>query len=175
LIFLTKNNCTNTNFGKNNIMQKLIVLMLLSFLSVASVAQTTTGTKPATTKSKIPVVKAYWGTYTSGTYTIAQLKNIIDNALILKDDKGTVYTLKRCSFLYKRKLVNKDDETGVTTTTWEYAEKILKNGAQLDDQWKKTLKEEMKEGEEFIFGAIVADSKKGYVIPVSNINFIVKK
>ncbi len=134
----------------------------------------TAQTKPVV-KSKIPVVKAYLGTFASGTYTIAQLKLIVDNALILKDDKGNIYPIKNCSFLYKRKMIDKDETTGKTNIKWEYNEKILKAGEQLDEFWRKTIKEELQEGEELIFGRIMADSKKGYSIPVANISFVAKK
>jgi hypothetical protein len=52
--------------------------------------------------------------------------------------------------------------------------KELRNGEQLDSFWKTTIKEDLQEGEELIFEKILADSKKGYKIPVKGLIIVVK-
>jgi hypothetical protein len=144
-----------------------ILFLAITFFAVATLqAQTKPAAKPV---GKAPIVTASIGKLGQGTYSIALLKTIVDSALVLKDAKGVKYSIDKCSFLYKRKLTHKDDETGKTSTTWEYAEKILKNGAQLDAMWKTTIKSELKKGEQLIFSNILADSKRGFKIPVATI------
>jgi hypothetical protein len=146
-------------------MQKLLILFCILFVNSITQAQVV---KPAA-GFKAPIVTATIGKLVTGTYTVAQLKKIIDSALVLKDAKGNKYTIDKCSFLYKRKTKFEDDETGKKGTGWEYVEKILKNGAQLDSLWKTTIKNELQAGEELMFANIMADSKKGFKIPVASI------
>jgi hypothetical protein len=124
--------------------------------------------KPVT-KGKVPVITASIGGLTTGSYSLATVKSIIDSALVLKDAAGKKYPVNRCSFLYKRKLSFKDEETGETKITWEYVNKELRNNAPLENYYKAILKEDLKKGEALIFGKILADSQKGYMVPVKEI------
>ncbi len=144
-----------------------ILFIAISFLAIATInAQTKPAIKPTGTA---PIVSATIGKLTEGTYKVAVLKKIIDSVLVLKDAKGVKYTIDRFSFLYKRKTKFEDEQTGKKGTGWEYLEKILKNGTQLDELWKSTIKKDLQAGEQLIFASIMADTKKGYKIPVKTI------
>jgi hypothetical protein len=150
---------------------------LLAFFSLAasSIGQTKPTPKPAI-KGKVPVVTASLGGMQSGTYGVGAGKILIDSALVLKDEKGRTYAISRCSFMYKRKMVHVDESSGekVVKTSWEYLAKELRNNEQLDDFWRSTIKEDLKSGEELIFGNIMADTKQGYMVPVKTLKIIIK-
>jgi hypothetical protein len=149
---------------------KLFVFVLLIIVQINATAQGVKPTKPAVAKTKVPTIKATIAGVGSGTYSPAVAKIMIDSNLVLKDESGKKYPIYKCSFLYKRRMEYKDDESGGDVkTSWEYLENVLKNNAQLDDLWRKTIKNDLKKGEQLIFENILADSQKGYMIQVKSI------
>jgi hypothetical protein len=157
---------------------KLVFLMLLLSIQMISLAQGGVKPKPVVkptiVKSKVPTLTASLAGMQTGTYGVGAAKLMIDSNLVLKDENGKKYPIFKCSFLYKRKMVYKDEESGETKTTWEYLENVLKNNAQLDSFWRQTIKGDLKPGEELLFEGILADSQKGYMIPVKGITITVK-
>lgn len=154
----------------------LFIFCVAPFLITAQVIKPVL--KPPTpkpiVKGKVPVITASIGGMTSGKYGVGAAKILIDSNLVLKDEKGQKYVINRCSFMYKRKMTYTDEESGQKRITWEYLAKELRNGEQLDKFWRDTIKEDLKVGEELIFEKILADSKKGYMIPVKGLSITVK-
>ncbi len=161
---------------------RILLFSILTLLQIGIKAQTgNTPVKPKpvvkpviTTKGKIPKITASIGNMFGGTYDVAVAKNLIDNNLLLKDENGKLYKISRCSFLYKRKMVYTDEDTKEKRITYEFLSKELRNNEQLDEFWKKIIKEELKKGEELIFEKILADSGSGYMIQVKGLTLTVQ-
>lgn len=131
--------------------------------------------KPAIKPGPVPVVTASVAGKTGGKIDSAFAKLMLDFPLLLKDDKGNVYAIKQFTFIYKRKNTFEDEITGRTGFTYEWLATEMRNNEQLDDFWRTSVKESLKYGEEIHFEKILADSKKGYSIPVAGIKFEVEK
>jgi hypothetical protein len=161
---------------------RIFFLSIVTLLQINIMAQTGTppakpkpGIKPSVVaKTKIPKITASIGNMLGGTYDVAVAKNLIDNSLLLKDESGKLYKINRCSFLYKRKMVYTDEDTKEKRITYEYLSKELRNNEQLDEFWKKIIKEELKKGEELIFEKILADSGSGYMLQVKGLTIVVQ-
>ena len=157
-------------------------LFLIPFLLLVSLvhAQTKPATKPAKpaaapAKGPVPKIKASVAGKEGGAVDLSVAKAVIDFPLLLKDEKGNVYPVKQCTFVYKRIRTFEDEFTQEKKTGWEYLVKELRNNEQLDDFWKTEIKETLQKGEELHFQKILADSKKGYLVPVKGIVFTVNK
>lgn len=159
-------------------MKRLLLLPLL-FLCILATAQRTPAkpaTKPAVpAKGPVPRVQASVGGKSGGDIELSTARVLIDFPLLLKDDKGNVYPVKQCTFVYKRITTFEEEYTGQKRTGWEYLVKELRNNDQLDEFWRTEVKESLQKGEELHFQKILADSKKGYLIPVTGIFFKVNK
>lgn len=165
-------------------MKRLLLLPLL-FLFTFVTAQTRPATKPAAkpvkpvaapiAKGPVPKVLASLGGKAGGDIELSTARVLIDFPLLLKDDKGNVYPIKQCTFVYKRISTFEEERTGEKKTGWEYLVKELRNNDQLDEFWRTEVKESLQKGEEIHFQKILADSKKGYLIPVTGIFFKVSK
>lgn len=160
-------------------MKRLLLLPLFLFVFLLGHAQSRPkpAVKPATpvAKGPVPKVAASVGGKTSGNIELSTAKVIIDFPLLLKDDKGNVYPVKQCTFVYKRMTTFEEEMTGEKKTGWEYLVKELRNNEQLDEFWRTEVKETLQKGEELYFQKILADSKKGYLIPVTGLSFKIIK
>lgn len=160
-------------------MKRLLLLPLL-FLFIVVSAQTRPATRPAAkptapAKGPVPKVQASIGGKSGGDIELSTARLLVDFPLLLKDDKGNVYPVKQFTFVYKRITSFEEEYTGQKKTGWEYLVKELRNNEQLDEFWRTEVKESLQKGEELHFQKILADSKKGYLIPVTGIFFKVNK
>jgi hypothetical protein len=156
-------------------MIKALSALPLLFLFTLAQAQTKPAAKPVAkppiAKGPVPKVQASIGGKDGGNIDLTVARVIVDFPLLLKDDKGNVYPIKQCTFVYKRISSFEEENTGIKRTGWEYLVKELRNNEQLDEFWRTEVKESLAKGEEIHFQKILADSKKGYLIPVKGITF----
>ena len=88
---------------------KLFLIALLLSNSFLCVAQDTTKVP----KFKPPVVKSYLGLNTDGaTVSVDEASQLIALPLKITDDKKNVYAIASYGFLYKKKGMLQDEETG---------------------------------------------------------------
>jgi hypothetical protein len=153
---------------------KYIIFITLSFLSFFGQAQKPVAKPKPITKGPAPKLTATIAGLSTGIYGSGAAKIMIDSSLVLRDEKGKKYPISRCTFMYKRKNTYEDEITGEKKVTWEYLAKELRNNEQLDEFWRKTIKEDLKKGEELIFERILGDSQKGYMIPVKGLTITVQ-
>jgi hypothetical protein len=148
---------------------KYIIFIAFSLCSFLAQAQKPTVKPKPIAKGPAAKLTATIAGLSTGTYGLGAAKIMIDSSLVLKDEKGKKYPISRCTFMYKRKNTYEDEITGEKKVSWEYLSKELRNNEQLDEFWRKTIKEDLKKGEELIFERILGDSQKGYMIPVKGI------
>lgn len=112
------------------------------------------------TKFKPPVVKSYLGVNTTGaTVSAEESTQLIALPLKVLDDKKNIYTVESYGFLYRRKGVIEDEETGLKKTTFTSVSDKFQT-TPLPKIWVDNLKNGFQKGEElYFFDILVKDNK----------------
>ena len=139
-------------------MKSFLFIFLFSITGLVSFAQDSTITKVP--KFKPPFVKSYLGIKTNGTTaTSEEASQLIVLPLKITDDKKNIYTIDSYHFLYKRKGVVQDEETGKKSTTFTNVADVFKT-TPLPKVWIDNLKDGFQKDEElYFFDIVVKDNK----------------
>lgn len=143
-------------------MKPLVKLLLFTVLfantGLMSFAQNDSITRVP--RFKPPVVKSYLGINTNGAAVpVAEASQLITLPLKITDDKKNVYNLDSYHFLYKKKGVIQDEQTGKKSITFTNLADFFKT-TPLPKMWIDNLKDGFQKDEElYFFDIIVADSK----------------
>lgn len=144
------------------LLKKIIFLSLIScviqhcLLAQASVKP---GTVTKVVKFKPPVVQTFLGRNINGaTVTVDEANQLINLPLKITDDKNNVYTIASYQFMYKRKSVIENEETGrkeiVFTTVAD-----LFNATPLPEVWKANIVGRLQKDEELYYFDIIVQDK----------------
>ena len=110
-------------------------------------------------KFKPPIVKSYLGNNTNGdTVTKEEAAQIILLPLLITDNKKNTYQIDSYHFLYKRKGIIQDDETGKKESTFTTVADIFRT-TPLSKIWIDNIKDGFQKGEEIYFFDIVVKDK----------------
>jgi hypothetical protein len=141
--------------------KKIILFTLL--LSVAyHVLPAQVTTKPGTivkvTKFRPPQVQTYLGRNVNGaTVTIEEADQLISLPLKITDDKNGSYTISSYQFLYRKKSVVENEQTGKKEVVFTTLADRFKTSP-LPEIWKNNLAGHFQKGEElYYFDIVVAD------------------
>lgn len=138
-------------------MKSFLFILLFVNAGFISVAQKPSITKVA--KFKPPVVKTYLGINTNGaSVTKEEATQLIGLPLKITDDTKNIYTIDSYGFLYKRKSVIQDEETGRKQTTFTTLADRFKS-TPLPKVWVDNLKNGFQKDEELYFFDIVVKDK----------------
>jgi hypothetical protein len=139
-------------------MKSLPFIFLFAITGLVSFAQDPAITKVP--KFKPPVVKSYLGINTNGaTVTKEEASQLIALPLKITDYKKNIYTIDSYHFLYKRKGVIQDEETGKKNTTFTNVADVFKT-TPLPKVWIDNLKDDFQKDEElYFFDIVVKDNK----------------
>jgi len=139
-------------------MKSFLFIFLFAITGLVSFAQDPAITKVP--KFKPPVVKSYLGINTNGaTVTMEEASQLIAVRLKITDDKKNIYTIDSYHFLYKRKGVIQDEETGKKSTTFTNVADVFKT-TPLPKVWIDNLKDGFQKDEElYFFDIVVKDNK----------------
>jgi len=139
-------------------MKSFLFIFLFAITGLVSFAQDPAITKVP--KFKPPVVKSYLGINTNGaTVTMEEASQLIAVPLKITDDKKNIYTIDSYHFLYKRKGVIQDEETGKKSTTFTNVADVFKT-TPLPKVWIDNLKDGFQKDEElYFFDIVVKDNK----------------
>jgi hypothetical protein len=133
-----------------------LVLVSVSFITVA---QTPVVTK--ITKFKPPVVQTFLGITSNGALvTKEEASQLITLPLKITDAKKNAYAIASYQFLYKRKSVIQDEETGKKQSTFTTVADIFK-ATPLPEVWINNLKGGFQKNEELYFFDIVVKDNTG--------------
>ena len=147
---------------------KSIFLLSLTLFCTCFAAQaqvTDANTKTTTVKKfKPPKLYSYLGILKDSTGApVDQAKAVIINPLRITDDKNIEYTVTSYQFGYKRSGVVESDD-GRVTPTMSFSSQQFYNNKPLPDIWIKTIREQLKPGEElYFFDIMVKDSQGRYM------------
>lgn len=155
--------------------KKIIVLSILSITIIAARAQPPKTSNKGNAAQKIkPKLTSTIGGYKDSSKVTADIAlNLIDKPVIVSDDKKSVYTISTYQFLYRRKGVIENEETGkVTPTSTVVASQFKKTP--LSAIWINTIKEQLQPGEELFFFDIVVKDAQGKLMFAPNIKILVQ-
>ena len=105
--------------------------------------------------------------------SVQEAENIIGQPLLIFDDKKGVYTISSYQFLYRKKGVTENEETGKVTPITSISSSRFKI-TPLPDTWTSQVKEQVKSGEELFFFDVIAKDAQGRVMYAPNLKIMVK-
>ena len=155
---------------------KLSISFLFIFLFVSAsfiaVAQKPVITKVA--KFKPPVVQTFLGINTNGAaVTKEEAAQLIALPLKITDAKKNAYTIDSYQFLYKRKSVVQDEETGKKQSTFTTVADRFK-ATPLPKVWIDNLKGGFQKDEELYFFDIVVKDNTGRIFSAPELKITIQ-
>lgn len=157
---------------------KYIPTLVLSFALTAVVAQKPkpiTKLPPAFQKFTPPVLVSMLGIRSDSVAVfIEEAVQLVKLPLKVTDDKKNVYTISSYQFMYKRRAVTEDEETGKVTPIISNVSNLFKT-TPLPALWINAITEQIKPGEELYFFDIVAKDKEGRLMFAPDLKIKIKK
>ena len=148
--------------------------MLIPLFFLAATLQLSAQKKPATPQTKAPVLHTQISTFSdSAIVTVAEAEHIIDLPLRIFDDKRVAYPVSSYQFLYRKKGVTENEQTGKITPIYSIASNLFKT-TPLPTIWITSIREQLKPGEEFFFFDVVAKDAQGRVMYAPNLRILVR-
>ena len=159
------------------ILFKLIFFTILGFFFI----QTGNAQKPAAKKSatasqkfKAPKLYTSLGSFKDSSFvSVEQAASIIAMSLKIVDDKKNEYPVSSYQFLYKRKVVTEDEQTGKVSPASSISSSRFTTSP-LPELWINTVREELKPEEELYFFDVIAKDSQGRVMYASNLKIMVQ-
>ena len=151
---------------KDTTMIKFIGLLFFSMMSICAICQPVKhppikpGTVTPVTKFKPPVVKTFLGKNTKTAEISADEANqLLSLPLKITDDKNT-YPISSYQFMYRKKSVIENEETGRKQTVFTTVADLFK-ATPLPQVWVNNIAGGFQKGEElYFFDIIVSDKLK---------------
>lgn len=151
---------------------KIILPVLLLVITATAGAQ---NPKPVPVqKFKPPKLTTILGLHAdSATVVKEEAVQLVHLPLKITDDKKSVYTISSYRFVYNRRTVTEDEETGKAKPASSMVTDIFRS-TPLPDLWKKNISEQIKAGEELLFFDIIVKDSKGRFMFAPNLKIKVK-
>jgi hypothetical protein len=156
-------------------MKQLFFITFLLIAGFATAQPAKPKPRPAAKPAAAPKVVASIANLNGGNIPLSVAQSLLDSALVVRDEKGNRYPLYKFTFMYRRTNTFKDEFTEQEQTAYEWLSIDLTNNKQLDELWRNSVKETLQPGEEIYFEKIIADSKKGFLLPAKSIKFTITK
>lgn len=158
-----------------HIIVKTVFFFLVSFSFFATAnAQKATERKTTTSnpKFKPPKLTCFLGAFSdSVNIPTSEAETLIALPLKIYDSKKVEYTISSYNFLYRRKVVTEDEQTGKVSPASSMSAGIFKQ-TPLPALWIEQVRENLKPGEELFFFDIIAKDSQGRVMYASNLKII---
>jgi hypothetical protein len=143
-------------------------LLFIAFTIIYSASAQTTkkSSKPAApviktvAKFKPPVVKTFLGrNEKEATVTVEEANQLVGFPLKITDEKNNVYTISSYQFLYKKKSVIENEQTGRKEIAFTNTAGIFKS-TPLPQVWRDNISGALQKGEELYFFDVVVNDKQ---------------
>jgi hypothetical protein len=133
-----------------------------------------TGAVTPVVKFKPPVVKTLLGrNEKEATVTVEEANQLVNLPLKIVDDKNNAYTISSYQFLYKKRSVVEDEETGKRQTVFSNTASLFRESP-LPKVWKENISGGLQSGEELFFFDIIVSDKQGRKFFAPNVKITVK-
>ncbi len=159
--------------------KKLVYLLLLCAFTTCLTAQTPPAhvkhdsiTKVA--KFKPPVVKTFLGRNSqTADVTVEEANQLINLPLKITDDKDNVYKVNSYQFMYKKKSVIKNEETGKRETVFTTVADLFKT-TPLPQIWRSNIGGSIQKDEELSFFDVIVKDKLNRIFFAPDLKILVK-
>lgn len=149
------------------------IKLFLVLVLLAAGTQLQAQTKPVA-KYKVPKLFTQLGGFRdSVNISVQEAENIIGQPLKIFDDKKGVYNISSYQFLYRKRGVTENEETGKVTPITSIVSSRFKV-TPLPDTWASQVKEQVKPGEELFFFDVIAKDAQGRIMYAPNLKIMVK-
>ena len=149
------------------------IKIFLFLVLLAAGTQLQAQTKPVA-KYKVPKLYTQLGSLRdSVSISVSEAENIIGQALKISDDKKGVYTVSSYQFLYRKRGVTENEETGKVSPITSIVSSRFKL-TPLPGTWINQVKETVKPGEELFFFDVIAKDAQGRVMYAPDLKIMVK-
>ena len=149
------------------------IKIFLFLVLLAAGTQLQAQTKPVA-KYKVPkLFTQIGGLRDSVSIPVSEAENIIGQPLKIFDDKKGVYTISSYQFLYRKRGVTENEETGKVTPITSIVSSRFKI-TPLPDTWLTQVREQVKPGEELFFFDVIAKDAQGRVMYAPNLKIMVR-
>ena len=139
----------------------ICVILIVCVVTNGTTAQTTpaNGTITKVAKFKPPVVKTFLGRNSeTADVTVDEANQLINLPLKIIDDKNNVYMVSSYQFMYKKKSVIKNEETGKSEIVFTTVADLFKT-TPLPQVWRSNIGGGTQKGEELYFFDIIVKDK----------------
>ena len=157
-----------------------LLAFVISFSVVAQSAKPVvkktvkSGTITTVTKFKPPVVKTYLGrNEKDATVTVDEANQLVKLPLKITDANNNVYLISSYQFLYRKKSVIENEETGRKEIVYTNTADLFKS-TPLPKVWRDNISGGLQKGEELFFFDIIVNDKLNRKFFAPNIKIIVK-
>ncbi len=159
---------------------KLLSCLLVALIFISSVdAQTVkkivkNGTITPVKKFKPPVVKTFLGrNEREAAVVIEEANQLVNLPLRITDDKNNFYTISSYQFLYRKKSVVENEQTGRKEITFSTTADLFRS-TPLPEVWRQNISGGLQKGEELFFFDIIVNDKLNRKFFAPDIKIIVK-
>jgi hypothetical protein len=147
------------------VLRKIIYLAFIvcAVVNKATAQTSTTSVKPGAitkvAKFKPPVVKTFLGRNTqTADVTVDEANQLINLPLKIVDDKNNAYAVDSYQFMYKKKSVIENEQTGKREITFTTVADLFK-ATPLPEVWRNNIGGTMQKDEELYFFDIIVKDK----------------
>ncbi len=151
------------------------IIIFCTGFTLQSFAQKITPKKSTFVKFKPPVLTTALGVLKDSTLAdVDQAKAVLANNLQVSDaaNKGT-YTVQSYQFLYKKRTVTEDEQGNISPTT-SVVSQAFYSSKPLPAIWIKTIREDLKQGEELCFFDIIVKDNLGRIMYAHDLKIQIK-
>lgn len=156
-------------------MKKILFLSILisgfAFLNPLKAQNKKPTPKPA--KITPPKLKTFLSNMTGGPVNTDGMIKLVQEPLLIKDEKGNTLTVVKFIFSWTTKDVFEDPETGEKKSHVNNFTRQI-NGSDLSTELKETLSNEIKAGDIISYDQILVKNKEGLKFLAPSIGFTVK-
>lgn len=140
--------------------KRILLSFFLSLMVLFAFAQPTKTVKPPVQKFKPPKVKTFWGLQAdSATISREEALQLLAAPIRIVGDKKAVYAITSYQFLYRKKGVTEDEETGKVSASQSISANLFRT-TPLPELWQNIISEQLQSGEElYYFDVIVKDAQ----------------
>jgi hypothetical protein len=149
-----------------------LFLMCFLFSTQLSAQKSARSTKLAF-QAKVKIYTTLDGLIDSSAIAVSDAERIIVLPLLIQDSKKTKYPIYSYQFMYVKKGVTEDEQTGKVTPISSVVSNIFKT-TPLPAIWIKSIQEQVKPGDELFFFDIIVKDAAGKLHYAPTLRLIVK-